>query len=167
MQSPVMVEVHDSHSKQSIVQTLYQVDSNEARIDAIRLLLQSHQPESTLIFCNTKIDTDHVANELRAAGYEASALHGDLEQKQRDQTLVRFANRSASILVATDVAARGLDIEALDLVINYQIARELEVHTHRIGRTGRAGAQGIACSLHTQRENHKVGSLRRLFKAKA
>ena len=76
MQSPVMVEVHDSHSKQSIVQTLYQVDSNEARIDAIRLLLQSHQPESTVIFCNTKIDTDHVANELRAAGYEASALHG-------------------------------------------------------------------------------------------
>ena len=166
MQSPVMVEVHDSHSKQSIVQTLYQVDSNEARIDAIRLLLQSHQPESTLIFCNTKIDTDHVANELRAAGYEASALHGDLEQKQRDQTLVRFANRSASILVATDVAARGLDIEALDLVINYQIARELEVHTHRIGRTGRAGAQGIACSLHTQRENHKVGVLEDYLKQK-
>ena len=166
MQSPVTVEVQDSHSKQSIVQTLYQVENNEARVEAIRLLLQAHQPETTLIFCNTKIDTDQVANELRAVGYEALALHGDLEQKQRDQTLVRFANRSVSVLVSTDVAARGLDIEALDLVINYQIARELEVHTHRIGRTGRAGAQGIACSLYTQRDNHRIGLLEDYLKQK-
>jgi ATP-dependent RNA helicase DbpA len=166
MQSPVTVEVQDSHSKQSIVQTLYQVENNEARVEAIRLLLQAHQPETTLIFCNTKIDTDQVANELRAVGYEALALHGDLEQKQRDQTLVRFANRSVSVLVATDVAARGLDIEALDLVINYQVARELEVHTHRIGRTGRAGAQGIACSLYTQRDNHRIGLLEDYLKQK-
>jgi ATP-dependent RNA helicase DbpA len=166
MQSPVTVEVQDSHSKQSIVQTLYQVENNEARVEAIRLLLQAHQPETTLIFCNTKIDTDQVANELRAVGYEALALHGDLEQKQRDQTLVRFANRSVSVLVATDVAARGLDIGALDLVINYQIARELEVHTHRIGRTGRAGAQGIACSLYTQRDNHRIGLLEDYLKQK-
>jgi ATP-independent RNA helicase DbpA len=159
MQSPVTIEVQDSHNKESILQTLYQVENNQSRVEAIRLLLQAHQPETTLIFCNTKIDTDRVANELRAVGYAALALHGDLEQKQRDQTLVCFANRSASVLVATDVAARGLDIESLDLVINYQIASELEVHTHRIGRTGRAGAQGIACSLYTHRENHKVGLL--------
>lgn len=166
MQSPVMVEVQDSHSKQSIVQSLYEVENDDARVDAVRLLLQAHQPETTLIFCNTKIETDQLANALRAVGYEALALHGDLEQKQRDQTLVRFANRSASVLVATDVAARGLDIEALDLVINYQIARELEVHTHRIGRTGRAGAQGIACTLHTQKENHKIGLLEDYLKQK-
>lgn len=159
MQSPVTVEVQDSHNKQSILQTLYQVANNESRVEAIRLLLQAHRPETTLIFCNTKIDTDRVANELRAVGYAALALHGDLEQKQRDQTLVCFANRSVSVLVATDVAARGLDIDALDLVINYQIASELEVHTHRIGRTGRAGAQGIACSLYMHRENHKIGLL--------
>jgi ATP-independent RNA helicase DbpA len=159
MQSPVTIEVQDSHNKESILQTLYQVENNQSRVEAIRLLLQAHQPETTLIFCNTKIDTDRVASELRAVGYAALALHGDLEQKQRDQTLVCFANRSASVLVATDVAARGLDIESLDLVINYQIASELEVHTHRIGRTGRAGAQGIACSLYTHRENHKVGLL--------
>ena len=159
MQFPVTVEVHESHSRQSIVQTLYQVENNQARIEAIRLLLQAHQPETTLIFCNTKIETDQVAKELRAVGYEALALHGDLEQKQRDQTLVRFANRSVSVLVATDVAARGLDIEALDLVVNHQIAHELEVHTHRIGRTGRAGAQGIACSLYTHKENHKIDLL--------
>jgi len=166
MQSPIMVEVQDSHSKKSIIQNLYEVENDDARIEAVRLLLQAHQPESTLIFCNTKIETDQVANELRGVGYEALALHGDLEQKQRDQTLVRFSNRSASILVATDVAARGLDIEALDLVINYQIARELEVHTHRIGRTGRAGAQGIACTLHTQKENHKIGLLEDYLKQK-
>ena len=166
MQSPVMVEVQDSHSKQSIVQSLYEVENDDARVDAVRLLLQAHQPETTLIFCNTKIETDQLANALRAVGYEALALHGDLEQKQRDQTLVRFANRSASVLVATDVAARGLDIEALDLVINYQIARELEVHTHRIGRTGRAGAQGIACTLHTPKENHKIGLLEDYLKQK-
>jgi ATP-independent RNA helicase DbpA len=166
MRSPVTVEVQDSHSNQSIVQTLYQVESDDARIEAVRLLLQAHQPETTLIFCNTKIETDQVANELRAVGYEALALHGDLEQKQRDQTLVRFANRSASVLVATDVAARGLDIDALDLVINYQVARELEVHTHRIGRTGRAGAQGIACTLFTQKENHKIGLLEDYLKQK-
>ena len=159
MQSPVTIEVQDSHNKESILQTLYQVENNQSRVEAIRLLLQAHQPETTLIFCNTKIDTDRVASELRAVGYAALALHGDLEQKQRDQTLVCFANRSASVLVATDVAARGLDIESLDLVINYQIASELEVHTHRIGRTGRAGAQGIACSLYTHRESHKVGLL--------
>jgi ATP-independent RNA helicase DbpA len=86
-------------------------------------------------------------------------LHGDLEQKERDQTLACFANRSVSVLVATDVAARGLDIESLDMVINYQVAQELEVHTHRIGRTGRAGAQGMACSLYTPRDKHRIGLL--------
>jgi ATP-independent RNA helicase DbpA len=159
MRSPVTVEVQDSHSSQSIVETLYQIDNDQSRIEAVRLLLQAHQPETTLIFCNTKIETDRVANELRAVGYEASALHGDLEQKDRDQTLACFANRSVSVLVATDVAARGLDIDALDMVINYQMAQELEVHTHRIGRTGRAGAQGIACSLYTQKEHYKIDLL--------
>ena len=159
MQSPVTVEVQDSHSNQSIIETLYQVENDQSRVEAVRLLLQEHQPETTLIFCNTKVETDRVANELRAVGYEASALHGDLEQKERDQTLACFANRSISVLVATDVAARGLDIESLDMVINYQVAQELEVHTHRIGRTGRAGAQGMACSLYTQRDKYRVGLL--------
>ena len=159
MLSPVTIEVQDSHSNQSIEETFYQVENDQSRVEAVRLVLQEHQPETTLIFCNTKIETDRVANELRAVGYEALALHGDLEQKDRDQTLVCFANRSVSVLVATDVAARGLDIESLDLVINYQVAREQEVHTHRIGRTGRAGAQGIACSLYTHSENYRIGLL--------
>ena len=85
------------------------------------------------------------------------ALHGDLEQRDRDQTLLRFSNKSASILVATDVAARGLDIDSLDLVVNYHIAHDSEVHIHRIGRTGRAGKQGKAVSLFNDKERYKVG----------
>ena len=166
MQSPVTVEEHDAHSNQSIIETLYQVENDQSRVEAVRLLLQEHQPETTLIFCNTKVETDRVANELRTAGYEASALHGDLEQKDRDQTLACFANRSISVLVATDVAARGLDIDSLDMVINYQVAQELEVHTHRIGRTGRAGAQGMACSLYTQRDKHRISQLEDYLKQK-
>ena len=87
------------------------------------------------------------------------ALHGDLEQRDRDQTLVKFANKSARVLVATDVAARGLDIDDLDLVINYHVARDSEVHVHRIGRTGRAGAKGIACSIYSDKETYKIGLL--------
>ena len=166
MQSPVTVEVQDTHSSQSIIETLYQVENDQSRVEAVKLLLQEHQPETTLIFCNTKVETDRVANELRTVGYEASALHGDLEQKDRDQTLACFANRSISVLVATDVAARGLDIESLDMVINYQVAQELEVHTHRIGRTGRAGAQGMACSLYTQRDRHRISQLEDYLKQK-
>ena len=96
---------------------------------------------------------------MRSDGFSALALHGDLEQRARDQTLVRFANKSASILVATDVAARGLDIDALDAVINYQLARDVEVHTHRIGRTGRAGSKGLALTLFSEKETYKVERL--------
>lgn len=159
MQSPVMVQVATIHDDNSIAQYFHQVSDNISRLDAVALLLQHHRPDSAVIFCNTKRETQEVANNLRTAGFGALALHGDLEQKQRDQTLVRFANKSASVLVATDVAARGLDIEALDLVINYQIARELDVHIHRIGRTGRAGSQGVACTVLTEKEQFKFNAL--------
>ncbi len=108
------------------------------------------------MFCNTKKETQEVADQLYNYGFSALALHGDLEQYDRDQTLVRFANKSTAILVATDVAARGLDIDALDAVINYQIAHDPEIHIHRIGRTGRAGNKGAAYSLYNDREAHKV-----------
>jgi len=156
LQQPVTVKVAEAHNQQSIQQQVYKVTDEESRIDAVRLLLLKQQPQSCLIFCNTKRETQALADQLSAHGFSAAALHGDLEQKQRDQTLARFANYSMSILVATDVAARGLDIAALDLVINYQIARELEVHTHRVGRTGRAGAKGLACSLYSQQEAYKL-----------
>ncbi len=159
MINPMRIEVASSHDSTSIVQHFYKIDDEAQRIIALRLLLGHSRPESTLVFCNTKRETQEVANELQSYGFCALALHGDLEQKVRDQTLVRFANRSTSILVATDVAARGLDIDSLDAVINYHIARECEVHVHRIGRTGRAGCNGTACTLYSEKESYKIARL--------
>ncbi len=159
MHQPEFVKVASTHDNSSIQQHLFKADNNSHRLTVVRLLLQHYQHESTVIFCNTKIETQEVADELSDYGFSVLALHGDLEQRDRDQTLVRFVNKSISILVATDVAARGLDIESLDAVINYQIARDLEVHTHRIGRTGRAGNKGFACTIITDKEQFKLAKL--------
>ncbi|WP_163830681.1 ATP-dependent RNA helicase DbpA [Spartinivicinus ruber] len=159
MSQPVMVQVAATHDSSSIKQYFYKLENNKQRNTALRLLILKYRPESAVVFCNTKRETQEIANELCSQGFSALALHGDLEQKARDQTLVRFANKSASILVATDVAARGLDIDALDAVINYQPARDSEVHVHRIGRTGRAGSKGIACTLYSDNESYKIAQL--------
>jgi len=157
MQQPVMVHVESTHDDKSIEQHFYQLgDDDEARIQAIRLLLLQYQPVSSVIFCNTKRETEDVANALIYEGFSALALNGDLEQRDRDQVMVRFVNKSVSILVATDVAARGLDIDGLDMVINYELAHDPEIHVHRIGRTGRAGKQGMACTLFTLRDDYKM-----------
>ncbi len=159
MTDPVMVEVTSRHDEDIIKQHFYQVADDDERLTALRLLLLQHRPESTVVFCNTKRETQKIADTLLEDGFSVLALHGDLEQRERDQALIRFANKSISVLVATDVAARGLDIDALDLVINYHIARDTEVHIHRIGRTGRAGNKGIACSLYSEKEHYKVALL--------
>lgn len=156
MSEPEMIKVAATHDDSSIEQRFYKLSDDDQRMTALRLLLLDNCPESALVFCNTKRETQEVADELAAYGFSALALHGDLEQKTRDQILVRFSNKSASILVATDVASRGLDIDALDAVINYHLSRETEVHVHRIGRTGRAGGKGIACTLFTEKEAHRV-----------
>ena len=159
MHEPVMAQVASTHDNASIEQHFYKIEGNKHRLSALRLLLMHFRPQSTLVFCNTKREAQDVADALVAHGFSALALHGDLEQRDRDQTLVRFANHSICILVATDVAARGLDIDALDAVINYQIAHDAEIHVHRIGRTGRAGSKGIACSLYSDEESHRVAVL--------
>ena len=164
MTDPVMAYVESTHDDTTIRQHFYPVDGDdEQRMIALRLLLLHHCPESAVVFCNTKRETQQVADELKQQGFSALALHGDLEQRERDQTLVRFSNKSISILVATDVAARGLDIDDLGAVINYHIARETEVHLHRIGRTGRAGGQGIACTLYSEKERFKLGLLEKFL----
>lgn len=159
MHQPVIVKVASTHDSASIQQHLYKIDDERSRLVAVRLLLLNYRPESAVIFCNTRRETQQVADRLHHEGFSVLALHGDLEQRDRDQTLVRFANKSVSILVATDVAARGLDIDALDAVINYQIARDTEVHVHRIGRTGRAGSNGVAHTLYIENEGYKVARL--------
>ena len=156
MKQPERVSAIDGHSEETIKQHFYKVDDDDHRMVAVRLLLQKHRPKSAIIFCNTKIETQEVADELFGRGFSAMAIHGDLDQKDRDQVLVRFASKSISVLVATDVAARGLDIDTLNLVINYHLSRDSEVHVHRVGRTGRAGNSGMACSLYSEKESYKV-----------
>ena len=156
MINPVVVQVASTHDNSSIQQHFYKVDDDEHRLLALRLLLLQHRPESALVFCNTKKDAQKVADSLVRYSFSVLALHGDLDQKNRDQILARFVNKSISILVATDVAGRGLDIDTLDAVINYHLARDSEIHIHRIGRTGRAGNSGVAYSLFSEKEYHKV-----------
>lgn len=159
MQTPLRIQVESQHDHASIAQHFYQVDTPEQRLTALRLLLLKHRPESSVVFCNTKKDAQMVADALQKVGFDVAALHGDLEQRERDQTLIQFANKSIAVLVATDVAARGLDIDALDAVINFHLAHDPEVHVHRIGRTGRAGSKGLAASLISDKESYKVAVL--------
>ena len=155
---PTSVSVESLHDGNDIEQLFYEIEK-DARAKTLTALLAHHRPESSMIFCNTKQQCQDVASALQAQGFHALSLHGDLEQKDRDQVLVRFANKSCSILVATDVAARGLDIKDLQAVINYELAHDPEVHIHRIGRTGRAGSKGLALSLYTPAEAHKVNAI--------
>lgn len=155
---PITVSIDSSHHGNPIEQRFYQTEKSK-RLNALGYLLAYHRPESTVIFCNTKKECQDIAGELDNCGFSVQALHGDLEQKHRDQTLVRFANKSCSILVATDVAARGLDIKDLQAVINYELPWDPEIYVHRIGRTGRAGKPGLALSLCTQQEMARVKAI--------
>ena len=157
--NPTMISVDASHDDHSIPQNFYKVDSNDDRRAALRLLLLEYQPESAVVFCNTREEVKAVAAQLGQWGFSVLALHGDLEQRDRDEMLVRFSNKSVTVLVATDVAARGLDIDNVAAVINYQVAHDPEVHTHRVGRTGRAGNSGLALTLFSNREAHKLAAL--------
>jgi ATP-independent RNA helicase DbpA len=146
LRDPVEVTVQAQHDEGQIEQRFYEIGFDN-RNEAVAELLNHFQPVSTLAFCNTKVHCRELAEELRAKGFSALALYGELEQRERDEILVLFANRSCSVLVATDVAARGLDISSLGAVINVDVSKDTEVHIHRIGRTGRAGETGLALSL--------------------
>lgn len=158
MRDPQEVKLAERHASHQIRQRFYEVQENE-RLHAVGLLLNHYRPLSTLAFCNTKQQCRDLALVLQGQGIVALELHGDLDQRDRDQVLVRFANRSCSVLVATDVAARGLDIAQLEAVINVDITPDVEVHTHRVGRTGRAGEVGWAFSLASMDDMGRVGRI--------
>jgi ATP-independent RNA helicase DbpA len=126
-------------------------------------LIKSNKAKSTLVFCNTKIECENLADYLYDQGLDALTIHSDLEQKDRDEILTIFANRSYPILIATDVASRGLHIDDIDLVINYDLARDEKVHKHRIGRTARAGKGGKAVSLYGSFELDDANDLKEFF----
>ena len=143
---PVEVMVEAQHDDDKIEQHFYEIGFDE-RNDAVARLLAHYQPESAIAFCNTKVQCRELVEHLQQQGFTALALYGELEQRERDEILILFANRSCSVLVATDVAARGLDISGLDLVINVDVSKDTEVHIHRVGRTGRGGEKGLAVTL--------------------
>jgi ATP-independent RNA helicase DbpA len=155
---PVTVTVEEKHDENTIEQRMIEVEPAN-KPDVLSRILTHEKPEATLVFCNMRKDTETLAAELDRRGFSPLALHGDLEQRDRDEVLVRFANRSCNILVATDVAARGLDIIDLPLVISYDVAHDADTHTHRVGRTGRAGAKGLAITLVGSREQPKIRSI--------
>ncbi len=161
MREPRQVTLEERHAATKIRQRFYEVD-NDQRLQAVALLLDHYRPVSTLAFCNTKQRCSELATLLQAQGIVALELHGDLEQRDRDQVLVQFANRSCSVLVATDVAARGLDIAGLEAVINVDVTPDVEVHTHRVGRTGRADEAGWAFSLASRNEMERVARIEKM-----
>ena len=146
LRNPAEVKVEAQHDASRIEQIFYEIDPAE-RLDAVATLLAHFRPVSTLAFCNTKIRSHDLVERLQAAGISALALNGDLEQRERDEILIQFANQSCAVLVATDVAARGLDIQNLGAVINVDVTKDTEVHVHRIGRSGRGDQKGLALSL--------------------
>jgi len=161
LRDPVTVKVAAQHGSDQIEQRWYEV-SESGRLPAVARLLEHFRPASSLAFCNTKARCRELVGLLQAQGYSALALHGDLEQRDRDQVLVRFVNGSCSVLVATDVAARGLDVAGLAAVINVDISPDPEAHVHRIGRTGRAGQTGLALSLASMDDMGAVGRIDQL-----
>nr|WP_174269588.1 ATP-dependent RNA helicase DbpA [Vibrio ichthyoenteri] len=156
MKAPQLVKVESTHQTSTIEQHFYKINSTEDRDEALETLLMAHRPESSVVFCNTKKEVMAVADELHNRGFSVIELHGDLEQRERDQALTMFANKSISILVATDVAARGLDVDNLDAVFNFELSRDPEVHVHRIGRTGRAGSKGQAFSFFSDKDGYRT-----------
>jgi ATP-independent RNA helicase DbpA len=163
MRKPQQVKVEALHSETQIEQSFIEIDPQQ-RLEALTRVLGHYRPESCVAFCFTKQQCEEVVAHLTAKGIVAQALHGDLEQRDRDQVLAMFANRSSSVLVATDVAARGLDIDGLDMVINVELARDAEIHVHRVGRTGRAGEKGVAVSLVAPAEGHRAQAIEQLQK---
>ncbi|WP_272573390.1 ATP-dependent RNA helicase DbpA [Providencia sp. PROV259] len=162
---PQTIEINSVDELPAVEQQFYEV-SRHGKIELLQKLLSREQPASCVVFCNTKKDCQAVYDALNDSKQSVLVLHGDLEQRDRDQTLVRFANGSSRVLVATDVASRGLDIKALEMVINYELSWDPEVHVHRIGRTARAGESGLAISLCAPEEAQRANALEEMLNMK-
>ncbi len=158
---PVRVSVELHHDASRIDQRVWHIE-RLPKGEAVASVIQEYAPEASIIFCNTRQACQEMQATLREYGLKALALHGDLEQRDRDQVLVRFSNGSSRYLIATDVAARGLDIDAVDLVINADLPQDPAVYIHRIGRTGRAGRSGMAISLCSDRDQHRLSRIEAL-----
>jgi ATP-independent RNA helicase DbpA len=162
MRNPQEVKLAEQHEESKIRQRFYKVE-NAQRLQAVASLLKHYRPVTTLAFCNTKQQCRSLLEVLHARGIKALTLNGDMEQRERDQVLIQFANRSCPVLVATDVAARGLDIEKLEAVINVDVTPDPEIHIHRIGRTGRADQNGWALSLCAPTDRNRIVAIAKMM----
>lgn len=156
LKNPELVQVEAVAEQQPDIEQRIYLTEPENQIETLLAVLTDVQPQAGVIFCNTREQCNELEAELRQHGVSSGVLHGDLDQRQRDQMLVRFTNASLRLLIATDVAARGLDIDTVDLVVNLNLPRERAVFTHRCGRTGRAGRQGLAVSIIFEKEQYKL-----------
>ena len=161
MHSPQEITVGTKNAGTSTVQHEYYVVGGRDRYPALKRLADTNPDIFSVIFCRTKRDTQKVAEKLIEDGYNAGALHGDLSQNQRDLVMNSFRKKQIQMLVATDVAARGIDVDDITHVINYQLPDEIETYTHRSGRTGRAGKSGISMVIVTRSELRKIKSIER------
>ena len=159
MRAPQRVEIAQPKADALLIEQRFYEVTQPNRLHTVGQLLRHFRPVSTLAFCNTKQQCKDLVTLLQAEGFYALALYGELEQRERDQVLAQFSNRSCSVLVATDVASRGLDIAQLEAVINVDITPDPEVHVHRVGRTGRAGATGLALSLAIMNDMGRIGKI--------
>jgi ATP-independent RNA helicase DbpA len=159
---PVTIDVTEDEAPAKIRQSWCSVTRGD-RYHALSRALFQWGGRLNIVFCNTKNDCAQVAQSLQQDSVAAIAMHGDLEQPERVRALVRFANQSATVLVATDVAARGLDVHDVDAVFNYELSDQPEVYVHRIGRTGRAGKEGIAVSLVSAREEGRLRAIQEML----
>jgi len=154
--NPERVTIEEPQSAEVEIRQLRMDVEPADKLQALAWLLHEYQPESVLVFCNFKASVSQLTDALTKAGINAGRLDGDLDQFHRDQVLARFRNQSLRVLVATDVAGRGIDVEGLDLVVNFELPQQPEVYVHRIGRTGRAGKSGLAVSLIGSRQLDRV-----------
>ena len=166
MKSPIEITVGTKNMGAENVSHEYYMVNARDRYQALKRLADANPEIFSVIFCRTKRDTQKVAENLIEDGYNASALHGDLSQNQRDLVMKSFRNRQIQMLVATDVAARGIDVDDVTHVINYQLPDEIETYTHRSGRTGRAGKTGISMVIVSKSELRKIRTLEKIINKK-
>jgi ATP-dependent RNA helicase DeaD len=163
MKKPEEITIGTKNTGAELVNHQYYLVQAKDRYEALKRLADIHPDIYGIVFCRTKVETQEVAEKLIQDGYNADALHGDLSQIMRDQVMNRFRTKHLQILVATDVAARGLDVSDLTHIINYNLPDELSLYIHRSGRTGRAGKTGISITIIHTRERHKIKSLENMI----
>lgn len=166
MRNQEIIEVQKREDNSKLITQIYYVLKQSERFDAIRRIIDAENFFYGIVFCRTKSDVDDLTNNLRKAGYDADCIHGDIIQSKRERILNKFRDLKINILVATDVAARGIDVENLTHVINYSLPKETETYVHRIGRTGRAGKEGIAISFIGQKEKYLLNEIEKITKSK-